>query len=123
MAVRLSKLCNKRPNIRVHIFINYTVVIILCCIILANSILNICEQLAPRFHHLQDQPEIGCNGHLELCNRKFSSISQIASHDAAFVGILPMDNQDMEVTGQLNAGIRFLQAQTHLDGQGTQIAI
>ncbi|KAK4692970.1 hypothetical protein P7C71_g4335, partial [Lecanoromycetidae sp. Uapishka_2] len=30
-----------------------------------------------------------------------------------------MDNQNVEVTSQLNAGIRFLQAQTHLDRQGT----
>jgi len=119
MAAKFSKIRIKRPNIRVHVFINYTILTILCCIILANAILNVLEQLAPRLYHLPNQPEIGCNGHLELCHREFSKITQIASHNAAFVGILPMDNQNLEVTGQLNAGIRFLQAQTHLDGRGT----
>ncbi|KAH8685744.1 PLC-like phosphodiesterase [Tricladium varicosporioides] len=54
-----------------------------------------------------------CNGHTELCNRKYSNVSQIGTHDSAFVGILPTDNQGVSVTDQLNAGIRFLQAQTH----------
>lgn len=119
MASKLSYLRFKRPEMRIYVLLNYTVIVILCCIILANSILNICEQLAPRLYHLQEQPQVGCNGHIELCNRKFSNITQIASHDAAFVGILPMDNQNVVVTDQLKAGIRFLQAQTHLDGQGT----
>jgi len=56
-----------------------------------------------------------CNGHPELCTRKFSNITQIGAHDSAFVGLLPQDNQDLSITDQLNAGIRFLQAQTHLD--------
>lgn len=55
---------------------------------------------------------------MELCNRGFSNITQIASHDSAFMGILPMDNQNMEVSAQLDYGVRFLQAQTHLDGLG-----
>ncbi len=119
MASKLSKLRIKRPAIRIHVCINYTILTILCCTILANAMLNVCEKLAPLFYHLQTQPEIGCNGHVELCNRRFSNITQIASHDAAFVGVLPMDNQNIEITGQLNAGIRFLQTQTRLDGEGT----
>lgn len=55
---------------------------------------------------------------MELCNRGFSNITQIASHDSAFMGILPMDNQNIEVSAQLDSGVRFLQAQTHLDGLG-----
>ncbi|KAB8295172.1 hypothetical protein EYC80_007101 [Monilinia laxa] len=54
-----------------------------------------------------------CNGYSELCGRKWSNISQIGTHDSAFVGDLPTDNQDIDVTAQLNAGVRFLQAQTH----------
>lgn len=58
------------------------------------------------------QPK-ACNGHPELCNRKYSNITFIGSHDAPFVGSLPSDNQDLSITAQLNAGIRFLQGQTH----------
>ncbi|ESZ98480.1 hypothetical protein SBOR_1142 [Sclerotinia borealis F-4128] len=54
-----------------------------------------------------------CNGYAELCGRKWSNISEIGTHDSAFVGELPTENQDIDVTAQLNAGIRFLQAQTH----------
>ncbi|QSZ36716.1 hypothetical protein DSL72_006599 [Monilinia vaccinii-corymbosi] len=54
-----------------------------------------------------------CNGYAELCGRKWSNVSQIGTHDSAFVGELPTQNQDIDVTAQLSAGVRFLQAQTH----------
>jgi hypothetical protein len=54
-----------------------------------------------------------CNGNAALCSRKYSNITFIGSHDSAFVGILPTENQAKSVTDQLNSGIRFLQAQTH----------
>ncbi|TVY18901.1 PI-PLC X domain-containing protein 1 [Lachnellula arida] len=54
-----------------------------------------------------------CNGNDALCSRKYSNITQIGAHDSAFVGDLPTDNQNLNVTGQLDAGIRFLTAQTH----------
>ena len=54
-----------------------------------------------------------CNGHAELCSRKYSNITSIGAHDSAFVGELPQDNQDVSVTAQLDAGIRFLQVQSH----------
>lgn len=58
-----------------------------------------------------------CNGYAELCDRQYSNISFIGTHDSAFVGDLLTDNQDISVSAQLSAGIRFLQAQTHvLDG-------
>lgn len=60
-----------------------------------------------------------CNGHAELCSRQYSNITQIGSHDSAFVGTMPQDNQDVNITAQLDAGIRFLQAQSHLDGSGS----
>jgi len=55
-----------------------------------------------------------CNGNAALCGRQYSNVSFIGTHDSAFVGILPTDNQLLSVTDQLNAGIRFLQAQTHV---------
>ncbi len=56
-----------------------------------------------------------CNGYAELCSRSYSNVSQIGTHDSAFVGSSVSDNQAKSVTDQLNAGIRFLQAQSHLD--------
>jgi len=60
-----------------------------------------------------------CNGHPALCPRQFSNITTIGTHNSAFVGLLPQDNQDISVTDQLNTGIRFLQAQAHLNIFGT----
>ena len=60
-----------------------------------------------------------CNGHAELCARQYSNITTVGTHDSAFVGDLPQDNQDVSVTAQLDAGIRFLQAQSHKNLFGT----
>lgn len=60
-----------------------------------------------------------CNGHAELCGRKYSNITTIGAHDSAFVGQLPQDNQGVSVTAQLDAGIRFLQVQSHKNIFGT----
>lgn len=54
-----------------------------------------------------------CNGHSELCDRKYSNITFLGSHDSAFVGTQVADNQETSVTDQLAQGVRFLQAQTH----------
>jgi hypothetical protein len=54
-----------------------------------------------------------CNGNAALCSRQYSSVAQVGTHDSAFVGLLPTDNQEVSVSSQLDAGIRFLQAQTH----------
>ncbi|CAJ0539599.1 Ff.00g071330.m01.CDS01 [Fusarium sp. VM40] len=53
-----------------------------------------------------------CNGHDELCKRKYSDITFIGTHNSAFVGRLPVHNQCISVTEQLDLGVRFLQAQT-----------
>lgn len=106
-------------EVRLHVLVNYTFLSLLCCVNLGITILNIAEQLAPLLVHPPVQPQVGCNGHLALCDRSYSNISQIATHDSAFVGILPMDNQNVHVATQLDAGVRFLQGQTHRDGQGT----
>ena len=65
------------------------------------------------------QAQILCNGYAELCGRQYSNITTIGTHDSAFVGDLPQDNQDVSVTAQLDAGIRFLQAQSHKNLFGT----
>lgn len=54
-----------------------------------------------------------CNGQAELCDRKYSNITFVGSHDSAFVGSSVADNQDLSVADQLGRGVRFLQAQTH----------
>jgi hypothetical protein len=53
-----------------------------------------------------------CNGHEELCSRKYSEITFIGTHNSAFVGKGPSHNQYVSVTKQLDLGVRFLQAQT-----------
>ena len=62
---------------------------------------------------------VSCNGSPALCSRSYSNVSQVGTHDSAFVGTTPADNQDVSVTQQLDAGIRFLQGQTHKDLLGT----
>jgi hypothetical protein len=60
----------------------------------------------------------GCNGNTALCSRSYSNVTQVGTHDSAFVGVLPTENQVDSVADQLGAGIRFLQAQTHqLNGE------
>lgn len=54
-----------------------------------------------------------CNQQLSFCDRKYSNVTFVGTHDSPFVGPLPTQNQDKSVTDQLNAGVRFLQAQTH----------
>ncbi|KAM0340089.1 hypothetical protein ACHAPU_010662 [Fusarium lateritium] len=52
-----------------------------------------------------------CNGYDELCKRRYSDIAFIGTHNSAFVGKLPVHNQYMSVSEQLDLGVRFLQAQ------------
>lgn len=54
-----------------------------------------------------------CNNQPSYCDRPYSTLTQIGSHDSAFVGPLPQQNQNIGITAQLDLGIRFLQAQTH----------
>lgn len=59
-----------------------------------------------------------CNGHVELCDRKYSNLTFIGAHDSPFVGDDMADNQNITVQEQLAMGVRFLQGQTH-DKKGT----
>ncbi|KAL5120544.1 hypothetical protein ACEQ8H_001563 [Pleosporales sp. CAS-2024a] len=56
-----------------------------------------------------------CNNYVELCNRKYSNITEVAAHNSPFTR--PRNaarNQDYAVTRQLNDGIRVLQGQAHM---------
>jgi len=57
-----------------------------------------------------------CNGRAEFCSRSYSNVTLIGAHDSAFVGpiIDPRVNQEVDITGQLNAGIRYFEVQTHV---------
>lgn len=54
-----------------------------------------------------------CNGNAALCGLPYSEVIMAGSHDSAFVGVLPTENQFVSITDQLNLGIRFLTVQTH----------
>ena len=81
----------------------------LTSLLLIPSIFTLCTVAAPA--ERQTNP---CNGYTALCDRQYSNITFVGTHDSAFVGILPTENQHDTVTQQLNAGVRFLQAQTHV---------
>ncbi|PYH89901.1 PLC-like phosphodiesterase [Aspergillus ellipticus CBS 707.79] len=59
-----------------------------------------------------------CNGQSAYCDRSYSNVTQVGAHDSPFVGPLLQQNQNINLTQQLDLGIRFLQGQTHksLDG-------
>ena len=109
----------RNTELHLQIIFNYTVLSLACITILGTAIVNVMEQITPLIIHIHPQAQVGCNGHVELCDRKYSNITQKATHDSAFVGILPTDDQDVDVTTQLDAGVRFLQAQTHRNVFGT----
>ncbi|KAF5497055.1 PI-PLC X domain-containing protein 1 [Colletotrichum siamense] len=54
-----------------------------------------------------------CNGHEHLCNRKYSNVTFVGSHNANFVGERITHNQNVPITRQLDIGVRFLTIQTH----------
>jgi hypothetical protein len=56
-----------------------------------------------------------CNGYPEFCAKKYSNVTMVAAHNSPFVkpGNVAA-NQMLDVTTQLNDGIRMLQFQTHL---------
>ncbi|OJJ83380.1 PI-PLC domain-containing protein [Aspergillus glaucus CBS 516.65] len=56
-----------------------------------------------------------CNGYPEFCAKKYSNVTMVAAHNSPFVkqGNVAA-NQVLDVTTQLNDGIRMLQFQTHL---------
>ncbi|CAJ2503232.1 Uu.00g106260.m01.CDS01 [Anthostomella pinea] len=56
---------------------------------------------------------LDCNGNSALCDRAYSHVTFVGSHNAPFhVDIPGFPNQHTNVTAQLNQGVRFLQAAT-----------
>ncbi|KAL1406565.1 hypothetical protein Q8F55_008271 [Vanrija albida] len=62
-----------------------------------------------------------CNGDASLCNRLYSNVTFIGAHDSYAVGQGIADNQDKDVTAQLNDGIRALQIQAHNASDGIHL--
>ncbi|WWD20188.1 hypothetical protein CI109_104664 [Kwoniella shandongensis] len=62
-----------------------------------------------------------CNGHAELCDRLYSNVTFIGAHDSYAVGSSVADNQNQDVTTQLNDGIRTLQVQAHNTSDGVHL--
>lgn len=61
--------------------------------------------------------EMACNGHPELCDKKYGNVTFLGSHDSfAFSpSILALSRtQEVNLTAQLNHGSRLLQAQSHM---------
>jgi hypothetical protein len=67
----------------------------------------------------QPSNTVPCNGYTEFCNRAYSNVTYVAAHNSPFIrpGNIA-SNQELEVTSQLNDGIRMLQFQVH-DLNGT----
>lgn len=59
-----------------------------------------------------------CNGHSELCSKKYSNVTFVGAHNSYSVGSTDnaAANQDVPVTTQLNDGVRLLQIQGHKNG-------
>ncbi|KAG6915695.1 hypothetical protein DXG01_010337 [Tephrocybe rancida] len=57
-----------------------------------------------------------CNGHADLCPRRYSNVTFIGSHDSFAFSANPLAlarDQEVNITTQLNLGVRLLQAQSH----------
>lgn len=56
-----------------------------------------------------------CNNYPEFCTRKYSNITEVCSHNSAFVKANnAFSNQDISIAGQLNDGIRMSELTEHL---------
>lgn len=111
-----------KTSVRIHAAINFLILAGCCSFLLTGSIISFATLINQALHRPPVQPQNGCNGHPELCDRRYSEITQVGAHESAFVGIMPSENQNYDVTTQLDAGIRFLQTQTHKNHFG-QLAL
>jgi hypothetical protein len=58
-----------------------------------------------------------CNNYPEFCSRPYGNITEVAAHNSPFVKTgNAASNQALDVTTQLNDGIRLLQGQVHFNG-------
>ena len=102
------------PSASTLSFCNPSLSFIRCGMELKKYFLNIISIILIMGNTGSSTTDVACNGNAALCSRLYSNVTQIGTHDSAFVGILPTDNQQVSVTDQLDDGIRFLQAQTHV---------
>jgi len=64
------------------------------------------------------RPQI-CNGHADLCERKYGNITFLGSHDSFAASPSPFSlarTQEVDLDAQLNLGVRMLQAQGRMNG-------
>jgi len=69
---------------------------------------------------LVERSEQLCNGHAELCDRKYGNTTFVGAHDSfAFSGnpFALARTQEVDVATQLRLGVRLLQAQAHMNGK------
>ncbi|KAF9033609.1 PLC-like phosphodiesterase [Panaeolus papilionaceus] len=67
-----------------------------------------------------------CNGHAELCGRRFSNITYIGAHDSFAYSVDPLAlgrDQEVDIPTQLNLGVRLLQAQSHIQASYTFVTL
>ena len=61
---------------------------------------------------------VPCNNYPQFCNRKYSNITEVCSHNSAFtIRNNAGSNQFYGITDQLNDGVRMLQGETPLGQQ------
>ncbi|KAJ7235724.1 PLC-like phosphodiesterase [Mycena haematopus] len=59
-----------------------------------------------------------CNGHAEFCTRLYSNVTYVGAHDSFAFSEDPLAlarDQEVNITAQLELGVRLLQAQSHTD--------
>jgi len=59
-----------------------------------------------------------CNGHAELCGRSYGNVTFAGAHDSFAASTNPLQlsaDQEVNITAQLDLGIRLLQAQSHVN--------
>ncbi len=62
-----------------------------------------------------------CNGHVELCSRRYSNVSMVGAHNSPFTFTRNLAaNQALPVTQQLDDGVRFVQAQIQWPAHGSE---
>jgi len=60
-----------------------------------------------------------CNGHAEYCSRSYANVTYIGAHDSFAFSSDPLAlarDQEVNITAQLELGVRLLQAQAHMNG-------
>lgn len=64
-----------------------------------------------------EQRDLVCNGRAELCDRSYGNVTFLTSHDSFAYSTNPLElarTQSLDLTAQMNLGVRALQAQSHM---------